>query len=430
MRPNWMTICRSFIVSVLPFSVFALCDAAAGQLNIWRVDDDAPPGGDGLDWPTAFNNLQDALDTAEGTPQQPDLIRVAQGMYSPETGDPDPREATFLLDFVDVTIEGGYAGITEPDPNLRDVELYVTVLDGSFPPVNPPGTCGGGTSDCFEPNDGVPGCADPACCELVCSAIPFCCNPPLGWTDDCATAAFDLCPAGVYHVVTIQNVDTRVRLDGVTITGGSARGLFSPLFMIFDDRGGGMLILDASPVIVQCTFTGNGASSGGALAVRSSTSVSEPLLVNCSFLRNRIGGDGGAVRVDSGAPFFANCVFSGNVSNGGDGGAFFIDAVSSAGTPIPAEARLVNCTVNDNEARTGTGGAFFVNGGVPEQIGGSLCVNNSIIWGNAPNQILGSALISFSDVQGVMPVKATSRPIRCSRMSWGTTGCPARATRT
>ena len=27
----------------------------------WYVDDTAPPAGDGLDWPTAFTNLQDAL---------------------------------------------------------------------------------------------------------------------------------------------------------------------------------------------------------------------------------------------------------------------------------------------------------------------------------------------------------------------------------
>jgi hypothetical protein len=49
------------------------------------VDDDAPPGGNGSSWQTAFRHLQDAL-TAAATAEKPLEIRVAQGVYKPDQG--------------------------------------------------------------------------------------------------------------------------------------------------------------------------------------------------------------------------------------------------------------------------------------------------------------------------------------------------------
>ena len=57
---------------------WASAHAALGA--VWYLDDDAPPSGDGLTWPTAFNFPQDALAVA----QSGDEIRVAEGTYRPD----------------------------------------------------------------------------------------------------------------------------------------------------------------------------------------------------------------------------------------------------------------------------------------------------------------------------------------------------------
>jgi hypothetical protein len=97
------------------------------------VDDDAPPGGNGSSWQTAFRYLQDAL-TAAATAEKPLEIRVAQGVYKPDQGvgqTAGDRLASFDL-FSGVVLKGGYAGVDTPDPDVRDTKLYETVLSGDL----------------------------------------------------------------------------------------------------------------------------------------------------------------------------------------------------------------------------------------------------------------------------------------------------------
>ena len=127
------------------------CASFAGQ--VIYVDDDAVGNNDGTSWENAFIYLQDALATA----RMPDVenpleIRVAQGTYKPNKGllpivaprpplggipqpgvwpaDQGEQETFSLID--GAVINGGYAGISEPDPNARDIELYQTVLSGDL----------------------------------------------------------------------------------------------------------------------------------------------------------------------------------------------------------------------------------------------------------------------------------------------------------
>ena len=70
--------------------------AAAQAQTTWYVDDDAPLGGNGLSWDTAFKYLQDALEVATAG----DGIRVAGGTYKPDQDEagnvtPGDRYATF-----------------------------------------------------------------------------------------------------------------------------------------------------------------------------------------------------------------------------------------------------------------------------------------------------------------------------------------------
>ncbi|MHC5115282.1 MAG: hypothetical protein ACYTGP_12740, partial [Planctomycetota bacterium] len=52
--------------------------------SVLRVDDDAPPGGDGQSWATAYRFLQDALAEAGAKGSDVTAIRVAQGLYLPD----------------------------------------------------------------------------------------------------------------------------------------------------------------------------------------------------------------------------------------------------------------------------------------------------------------------------------------------------------
>ena len=134
---------RHVVVALLLTWTLDLPDATAGPVVF--VDDDAPPAGDGTTWTTAFRFLRDALDNAVAG----DEIRVAQGTYTPDLDEggnvtPGDRLSTFqLLD--DVAIRGGYAGLGEPDPDARDVELHETILTGDLLGNDDPDPIGSGS---------------------------------------------------------------------------------------------------------------------------------------------------------------------------------------------------------------------------------------------------------------------------------------------
>ncbi|MCP4451474.1 MAG: hypothetical protein GY809_08435, partial [Planctomycetes bacterium] len=112
------------------------------------VDDDAPLGGDGKSWQTAYRYLQDGLSVAAAMVEQeaPDAgtgggpvrksltiaklvvdpcsveIRVAQGIYVPDCNEDFPegsghRDASFEL-ASGMVFKGGYAGLTGDDSDV------------------------------------------------------------------------------------------------------------------------------------------------------------------------------------------------------------------------------------------------------------------------------------------------------------------------
>ena len=118
-------------ITVLAMILTTLCTVAEGK-TIY-VDTDATNANDGSSWANGYWCLQDALVDARSG----DEIRVAQGIHKPDqqvvimgrvvpqvrsSGD---RTASFELKR-GVTINGGYAGFGEPDPDARDIDLYET----------------------------------------------------------------------------------------------------------------------------------------------------------------------------------------------------------------------------------------------------------------------------------------------------------------
>lgn len=342
----------------LAISVFMFCAAAICTLgDVIYVDITSPGANDGSNWYDAYNHLQDALTSASNG----DEIHVAQGTYKPDQGanqTPGDHEATFQLKN-GVTLEGGYAGLTEQDPSARDIERYETILSGDL-----------------NGDDGP------------------------NFTNNTENS---------YHVVTGSDTSSIAMIDGFVISGGNA-----------DEGGGGMYNYSGSPTVTGCTFTGNWAEhfGGGMFNYHSnpiltnctfngnSTSAwsysrgggifnitSSPILTNCIFSRNSATHLGGAMfnKVNTSNPILINCVFNGNYSDGWGGGICNEDAI-----PI-----LINCTLNGNYARL-YGGAIY------NRLSGGSNLVNCILWDNEDHngtvessQIEGgNTIINYCCIQG------------------------------
>ena len=110
----------------------AILAVSTARADTIYVDDDAPVGGDGLGWNTAYQFLQDALANAVGGTE----IRVAQGLYVPdqdETGNVTPGDRTATFQLINaVTIAGGFAGLGAADPDERNPAVFTSMLTGDL----------------------------------------------------------------------------------------------------------------------------------------------------------------------------------------------------------------------------------------------------------------------------------------------------------
>ena len=416
----------------------ALCASVCAAGTIY-VDDDASVGGDGTSWETAFKLLLDGLAAAgEG-----DEIRVAQGTYTAafdEGGSVTPldRENTFQL-INGVALLGGYRGCPDGDclggdPDERDIELYETILSGDYYADDGPD---------FENNDEncyhvVTGSGTDETALLDGVTITGGNANGSSWLEDCG--------AGMY------NKDyTSPRLTNCTISGNSAGddggGMFnygnsSPTLTdcTFSENsaGGGGGISNwwaSSPTLTDCTFSGNSAyDDGGGMYSRGSC---EPTLSNCTFGGNSAGDDGGGMHSrEYNSPTLTDCTFSGN-SAGGDGGGMYsreynsltlTDCTFSGNSAggdgagmrnyFNSSPTLTNCTFSGNSAYDDGGGMYSdgtsspkltnctisgnsagsSGGGVAS--GGSTTLTNCILWGDSPQEIFGSPVVTYCDVQG------------------------------
>ncbi len=90
------------------------------------VDDDAPPGGDGASWATAYSELGPALEHARAVQADYRNIHIAEGVYCPRN---ENRWAPFRVTS-GMALTGGFAGLGHPNPDAHDPVAFVTVLTG------------------------------------------------------------------------------------------------------------------------------------------------------------------------------------------------------------------------------------------------------------------------------------------------------------
>ncbi len=309
-----------------------VCPAVTGK--VIYVDDDATGANDGSSCQNAYNFLQDALADANSS-EKPVEIRVAQGTYKPNQGAEqtpgDSEEATFQL-INGVTLAGGFAGLTESDPNERDVELYEAILSGDL------------NGDDVDIND------------------------PGNYLKE--STRYD----NSENVVQGINTDETAVLDGFTITGGRIWIITS-----FDPRrggsgspagGAGMYIYSASPTLIDCTFADNvtGNTGGGLLIVDDSN----PKLLNCKFTRNYAESGGGIYSFGSN-PTLINCIFSDNYVEHDGSGMFTYD-----GNP-----NLTNCTFRYNSTREPLYVSYFKGGGIYNENNNPVLTNCSFVENSA-----------------------------------------------
>ena len=129
-------------------------------------------------------------------------------------------------------------------------------------------------------------------------------------------------------------------LDGFTVTGG----------------GPGMLNLNSSPTVTNCTFSGNGAGVGGGMY----NSNSSPMVTNCTFSGNGAFVGGGMYN-DGSSPTVTNCTFSGNTASAFFGGG----GVGGGMYNLNSSPTVTNCTFSGNlavgDAGVGGGGGGMFN---------------------------------------------------------------------
>ncbi len=194
-------------------------------------------------------------------------------------------------------------------------------------------------------------------------------------------------------------------VSGFTITGGNATGSFPA------DLGGGMCCENSNPTIQDCSFIGNTATYGGGIG----NVGSSPMVIDCRFIGNTTDQWGGGVFNESDSPTITNCTFIGN--SGGNGGGManqgssptVINSVFRSNTAtgggggvfnFVSSPTLTNCTFSLNTADVGGGGIF-------SESSSGTTVNNSILWGDSPDEINNNSssttTVRFSNVQGGFP---------------------------
>jgi len=193
--------------------------------------------------------------------------------------------------------------------------------------------------------------------------------------------------------------DENAVVKGFTIRNGAVEFGFNNTPEFQNLGGGGMLIINSSPLIINCRFSQNkcygvfqNLGGGGGLSL----SNSRAKIIGCTFSENSAYNGGAlylyAVPELDGGPIIKNCIICGNTAFSGAG----IYGLTRVGT-----AEVSFCTIVENQ-----NSGFSVGAGVS---GGRIEIKNSILWANGNGSEVaqisspgaGYITVSYSCVQGL-----------------------------
>lgn len=354
-RPSALLVAiLSMAVSASQALAISASGGSASQVLFVRAD--APTGGTGQSWTTAFSNLTDALDAAAASAGLVEQIWVAQGVYVPSVGsDPnDPRTWTFQLPG-GVAVFGGFEG-NETLLEQRDWIAHPTILSGDILGDDEPGF--------------------------------------VNFTDN------------VYHVVSADHLETvRAGIDGFIIESGNAAGNSSN----FNYGGGGLRFSQSLVDVRNCDIARNSARVRGAGVLVSGGEV----VIQQTIVRdNRSLGRAGGVSTEH-TVTLRSCEIRGNISSSGVAGievardslvvsCLIADNSTQNGTAggvgLSDRASMINCLVVENAAPRGQAGGVMANSNTQ--------IVNSIIIGNFAGKSGGLALTGDPPFDG--PLVANS----------------------
>lgn len=301
--------------------------------NVLYVDDDAPAGGNGATWGTAYRYLQDALSAAQASGGVVNEIRIARGVYKPDRGvgkTVGSRSMAFPL--VGVTLKGGFAGLGSRNPGSRNIRVNETILSGDLTGNDLPGFVNRVDNAVHVFNSSV-----------------------------CSTTVLDglIIRSGFGDTSSISG---GTEGGGVRVTCGKVIAVDCNFTDNYANSGGGIYAKNGAELhLLRCRLINNKSSYGGGLQITTSATLN---CVSSEIVGNEAISTGGAVSIQLTSSRFTNCVFRNNLARWG-----------GACISYSADTFYTNCTFFSNEA-TVFGAVSQINNT------GSYTMSNCIIWGN------------------------------------------------
>lgn len=210
--------------------------------------------------------------------------------------------------------------------------------------------------------------------------------------------------------------DNNSILSGLSIINGSVNS------SKYGFQGGGIIIRDSSPIIVNCIIMNNGGAAygggifcgvncnakiidciisgnigvingdgGGIAFVADSMYVEKPYMENCIISGNHALNNGGGIYIQDSNPSIKNCTISGNETIDWDGGGIYVRDSS---------ASITQCVINQNFGRYG--GGIFIDGGEP-LISDSIISSNVALSGGGIH--LTSGIITRCNISNNKTIK-------------------------
>ncbi|MCP3916055.1 MAG: hypothetical protein GY711_10905 [bacterium] len=294
-------------------------DAFPGHacLPIVFVDADAPPGGNGTSWSTAFDDLKNAVDWVTASRAQclpgPVEFWVAEGTYKPSRGTLDDELAFELLPLMQ--LYGGFAGV-ETSRDERNPNAHPTILSGDLSGNDLPGF--GNRSDNSDEIVRLPEPESPDPAAVVIDGFT------LGGASGGGGAIY--VEGGSRVEVSNSRIEDNQAVLGAGIRAPYAQGFVaSTLFLGNRTTGNGAgAWMSADVAVYGCAFVENVALTnyapdeaiGGGLYLRSGQGVG--VVAGCKFVGNTADRFGGCA-VPNGTEI-ASCTFVGNAAAEGAGG--------------------------------------------------------------------------------------------------------------
>lgn len=177
-------------------------------------------------------------------------------------------------------------------------------------------------------------------------------------------------------VLSFSTITSATVLDGFTITGGTGAGITGVA------SGGGISLVNASPVLSNLIITSNTAAAGGGINMSgtSGPTVTNAFLSANSAVFSTVGGIGGGIYFrGTGSPTFTSIVLENNTTNSSLGGAFCLHNTSVANT---GGNITINNAVFYNNTATGSSGALSAQFGNTLKITNAVFANNSTTSGS------------------------------------------------